>query len=170
MKEILLSKGYVTAVDDADYEELAKYKWCALVNPKRKTVYAVRTHKYKDGDGVVHQSTVYMHKEILNLPKGMQGDHKDRNSLNNTRNNLRAATFRSNMQNKARFRNNKSGFKGVVKLVRPKRNVRYIATIRMNGKNKRLGSFKTLEEAALAYDAAAKKLHGEFAVLNFSQK
>lgn len=36
------------------------------------------------------------------------------------------------------------------------------------GKNQYIGRFHDLTEAALAYDKAARQLHGQFARLNFS--
>lgn len=43
----------------------------------------------------------------------------------------------------------------------------YRADIKANGKKRFLGLFKTEIEAAIARDAKAKELHGEFAILNF---
>jgi len=47
------------------------------------------------------------------------------------------------------------------------RKTKYYATIKHNNKTKHLGTFVLEKDAALAYDAAAYKLHGEFAYLNF---
>jgi hypothetical protein len=59
-----------------------------------------------------------------------------------------------------------SGYRGVTLLY----SGRYQARIRHEGKNHGLGTFDTAEEAAHAYDDAAKEWHGEFAILNFSQE
>jgi hypothetical protein len=85
-------------------------------------------------------------------------DHKDTDRSNNRWHNLREATSAQNSQNSGRQKRNISGFKGVSRYGR-----RWCAMITANGERYRSGSFRTPEEAAYAYAAAAKHLHGEFA-------
>lgn len=59
----------------------------------------------------------------------------------------------------------RSKFKGVTKNAN-----RWVARIAANGINVYIGRFKTELEAALAYDAAAHRLHGEFSRLNFPER
>ena len=86
-------------------------------------------------------------------------DHKNRNKLDNRRENLRPATRTQNCQNTVEHSNSTTGFKGV----NYRKDVgKYRARIRINGERVMLGWFKTAEEASRAYDEAAKKHHGEF--------
>lgn len=87
-------------------------------------------------------------------------DHRDTNPLNNRITNLRVATKAENGFNRGAQKNNKSGLKGVSWL---KRERLFIAQIRANGINYRLGYFKKAEDAAAAYAAAAAIYHGDFA-------
>lgn len=92
-------------------------------------------------------------------------DHKDRDALNNKWSNLRQATKSSNAWNSRKTKHvSSSGFLGVSK---DKDSGRWFARIRTNGPSRYLGVFDTPEEAALAYDNAARELHGEFAEVNF---
>ena len=86
-------------------------------------------------------------------------DHIDGNPLNNCLSNLRWCTHAENMRNKKKYRNNTSDHKGVT-FNKEKRKWR--ARIYVNGKEKFLGYFHTKEEAAAAYEAAAKREFGEF--------
>lgn len=85
-------------------------------------------------------------------------DHKNRRHGDNRIENLRLATPTQNSQNKG-------GYsllpKGVYQ--RDRQSKPYAARIMINGKPKELGSFRTLEQAAEAYQQAALKYHGEFA-------
>ncbi len=92
------------------------------------------------------------------VPKEM--DHKDRDKNNNRIENLRECNSTQNAANR-KFRN-KSGYKGVVHLGTKK----YRAAISINGRTYHLGLFKTIEEAAKAYDVIAFEWYGEFAHLN----
>jgi len=91
-------------------------------------------------------------------------DHRDRNRANNTSDlsNLRAATFAENNWNRPAYRNNKSGFKGVSL---DKLTGKWRAIIRCNKVTHRLGRFETPEVAAAVYYEAARRLHGEFALI-----
>lgn len=172
MKEIALSKEgknrgkYAALVDDDDYEWLNQWRWCAYED--RNITYAIRTYVDKDNR---QSHTTSMHRQILGLtdPK-IKCDHRDHDGLNNQRSNLRVATHAQNMANLRPRKNTTSKYKGV-KAVEYKSESRHTinwhASMKINGACTHLGSFKTEEEAAIAYDEAAKIHHGEFANLNF---
>jgi hypothetical protein len=88
-------------------------------------------------------------------------DHIDLDGTNNRWSNLREATTSQNGANRGKHRDNKSGFKGVYA-----DGNKWLACIMVNYRAIRLGLFSTKEEAALAYNEAAKKHHSEFARLN----
>lgn len=93
-----------------------------------------------------------------------QVDHKDRDRLNNQRENLRSGTSAQNNQNRSKVDGKSSKFKGVSYYAPTDR---WKATIYRDKKWYYLGYFLSEIEAALAYDVEAKRLFGEFAVLNF---
>jgi hypothetical protein len=148
MKRILLTKGKFALVDDVDFDRLSKHKW--FVHSRRGKFYAARGRN----------PTISMHVEIF----GNTCDHKNRNSLDNRRNNLRAATHQEQCCNRGVRKDNKSGFKGVCW---HKQSEKWRTQVRIFGKMVYCKDFSSKKEAARAYDAAAQKFHGEFAVLNF---
>ena len=87
-------------------------------------------------------------------------DHKDQNKLNNAWSNLREATRNQQQHNRKVRKDSKTGVKGVMWFPQKKK---YIAVIRLHGKKKYLGFYKTTQEAHIAYMKAASVLHGEFA-------
>lgn len=96
-------------------------------------------------------------------PVGFEIDHIDRNPMNNRIDNLRIATHGQNKINGNVYRNNDAGYRGVHF---HKQHRKYCATISHNKKRHHIGLFDSAHEAASAYDAAAKKLFGEFANTN----
>lgn len=157
MKEILLTCGRIAFVDDEDYALVNQYSWSAGISR-----YAERTVHEKDGT----QWTQRMHTLIMDLPEGMEVDHRDRNGLNNQRHNMRAATRWQNAANMVMPQGeNGSGYRGVDQLP----SGRWRVKISCNMRVQHVGVFDTAEEAARAYDTAAKELHGEFAILNFPE-
>jgi hypothetical protein len=153
VKQIPLTQGKVTLVDDEDYDALAQYKWHALRS--HKTFYAKRWISQKKGKC----EYIYMHQQIT----GKKGsDHHDGDGLNNQKYNLRDATHIQNSQNQGKH-TGASKYKGVSR----QGPYGWQVMIRVDGKPKYLGFRKVEEDAAKLYDEYALKHFGEFARLNF---
>jgi len=158
MKHIALTQGKIAIVDDADYDELAQYKWYAWQHCG--TYYAVRNTGRKP-----FQDAEKMHRRIMKAKKGQELDHINHCGLDNRRINLRFCTRSQNMAN-IRTGRGSSKYKGVSW---DKRNKNWRARIGFNYKQISIGSYKNEVEAAKAYDEQAKILFGEFACLNFPE-
>ena len=160
MKKIPLSQGKFALVDDCDYDYLMQWKWHYHKHHSNGG-YAIRTDRTNG-----KQRAVHMHRVILER-KGFknfaQTDHRNQNKLDNRRGNLRPATASQNKCNNSKNKNNTSGYKSVSW---DKRREKWRAQIMINRKNKFLGYYDDPREAARAYNEAALKYHGEFAVLN----
>ena len=159
MKEILLTQGKVALVDDSDYDSLNRHKWYAS-----KTGYCY----YAERDSRMSNSKrrhIEMHRVILNAPDGVVVDHINGDGLDNRRSNLRLCTYAENQRHQRLSHRNTTGYKGVTfkkqRISKP-----YHANIGLNNKLIHIGCYRTAEEAARAYDLAALKCHGEFAMTN----
>lgn len=161
MKYIQLDKGQVAIVDDEDYDYLSQFKWYA--SKERGRYYATRGNKVINW---VRQkpALIKMHREIMNFPEGMQVDHINHNSLDNRKSNLRICTVRQNLMNRKPKANRISKYLGV-----DHNGCSWVARIGVNWESIHLGSFETEEQAAKAYDIAARQHFGEFANLNFKE-
>ncbi len=160
MKKIKLNHGKYAMVDDEDFEELNKHKWYYYRVRDSDLGYAVRSIPIGNGK----QKTIGMHRVIMNTPEGELTDHKDRNGINNQKNNMRACDKHQNGMNRSGDKNTTSEYKGVAWA---KKNKKWRAKIYFNGKFIHIGMFTCEKKAAKAYDKKAKELFGEYAYLNF---
>ncbi|ODT83925.1 HNH endonuclease [Phenylobacterium sp. SCN 70-31] len=151
---IPLTRGLHTTVDADDYERLARHRWHAVPRSNGHGFYAARSA----GSG----GRIWMHREIAAPPSArIKVDHRNGDGLDNRRANLRAATSQQNNWN--RRLPGQQGYRGVRKTPRG-----WAARIHdANGRVLMLGMFASAGLAAKAYDAAARAMRGEFAVLNF---
>ena len=145
--------GFVAIIDVDDYWPVNRYRWRVKLDKNGEPAYA------QTGTS----SRITMHQLVTGLT-GEQVDHKDRSGFNNRHKNLRPATTSQNKRNSDSYRNSSSEYKGVHW---NKASKKWHAQIMYEGKNHYLGLFDSEIAAALAYDEASCKLHGEFGRCNF---
>ena len=161
-RKIYLGEGQFTIVEPSDYYLIRHFKW--FVNGNGTSFYAVRSVIAGPGE----TRLVGLHREIMNFPEGFLVDHKNCDSLDNRRENLRLATHAENVQNRRKTsRKTSSRYVGVSF---HKKKGKWMAVIGHKGKNIWLGRFDNEIDAAKAYDAAARKYYGGFARLNFPEE
>lgn len=152
MKEIRVSNGRVTLVDDCDYRTLSMLAWQSI-NGKHVS------HSYRTGG---HVKNILMHVMIagwmgLEIPPGHEVDHKNRDPFDNQRDNLRVVTRSLNAHNSDIQVNNTSGVTGVSwHEVQGKWQVRII----VRKQSIQLGYFSRFEDAVAARIAAERRYVG----------
>lgn len=161
MKEIYLTRGLVTLVDDEDYTNLNYHKWYALSADGNRFYVA---HDF-------NRKCTLMHRLIMKASNEIEVDHIDLDSLNNQKYNLRVC---SSQQNKANMKSyasyglqHTSQYKGVSW---DKARGKWQVGIHFNDRRIAIGRFDDEMEAAQAYDQKAIELFGEFAYVNFRKE
>lgn len=148
---------HICHYDECDYLMVSQFRWA--INKRGRVYYAVAR---KQVNNVIVD--IKMHRLIAGATdSSIKVDHIDHDGLNNCRCNLRLATNIENIRNSRPSKNNIVGYKGVGFMPKVSK---YRARIRINRKEKHLGMFDSANEAAMAYNNAAKLNFGEFAYLN----
>ncbi len=150
MKLIKLTQNQFALVDDEDFEELNKFKWCARFSKGTKSFYAMRSVWQPLTKNV---KTVLMHRQILNITEfSIKVDHINHDTLDNTRSNIIAGTNRQNMSNLKGKGTSKytSVYTGVYW---HKHRSKWSAGAIRNNKFKQIGYFNTEIEASNAYNS-----------------
>lgn len=158
MKELHTACGTVL-VDDEDYERVSKFKWAAAGSAAGSNKRPARSLRVNG-----KTRTIYLYRDILGTPPGVEIDHVNGNPLDNRRANLRVATRCQQMWNRPRKRTSRAPYKGVTWSGRARK---WMAQIDSKDRGYGyLGLHATAEAAAVAYDAAALERFGEFAAIN----
>lgn len=113
-------------IDKEDYEKISKFTWWVKQN----------NYIYTNTQGRINRTSIYLHRLIMDAPKGLEVDHINHNPLDNRKENLRVCTKSQNNINKTNI------YSGVTKF----RN-KWRARIKINKKETHIGIFETKEEA-----------------------
>lgn len=138
-------------IDIEDFDKVKNIKW------RCNSGYVVAD---------INNKRVSLHRFILNIDKKEDiVDHRDHNTLNNRKNNLRVCTISQNNRNRNIIKTNTSGVTGV-----RRGNDKWRACIVFNKKNISLGTFENFEDAVKARKEAEEKYFGEFSHDNSTKK
>lgn len=154
MQTILTKKQQKILVSDCDFKFLQRFSWSIDSGGYAGT-------NIKDDRGKWRR--IRMHRFLKGAPKDMDIDHINGDRLDNRQENLRVCTRQENLRNSKKRKRGTSKYKGVYF---SKRIQKWIARIGVNGVTKHIGCFEKECDAAKAYDLYAKKLFGEFALIN----
>jgi len=147
--ELTLPSGEIVLFDQEDELVVRSYRWRAVPHPR--TTYVASGSR-----------SVYLHRVLMAPPPGHVVHHVNGNGLDNRRVNLRVISQSLNIANKRRV-SNATGYRGVYLR---KKDGRFVAEIKVDGRKKHLGSWANPWAAAQAYNAAATEAWGDMAVLN----
>jgi hypothetical protein len=153
--------GKVALVSLCDLDRVADLPWRYFVTNPGTSGYAVLPSR--------RGKPVYLHRYLLDAPSGVLVDHRDGDGLNNTRENIRLCSTSGNRRNSRKHRHRRglptvSRYKGLSVDSRTKC---WNVNVHTSERTHYVGYFHDEEEAARAYDDAARDLFGEFACLNF---
>jgi len=150
---IPLTKGHFAFIDIEDIAIVNRLSWS--VSDRGKLKYA-RCY--------LNKKIVYLHRYLLDAPKGYDVDHINGDGLDNRRENLRLCTRSQNIANSRKLARGTSKYKGVCF---DKEHRLWMARIKKDWKYIYLGRFANEANAAKAYDKKAVEIFGEFANTNF---
>lgn len=161
--QVPVNGDYIVLIDEEDADSVLRLKW--EVSKTSRAVggfvhFAVRSRVRVNGRYVRKSLGTF----LMNPGPGFEVDHKNGNSLDNRRENLRLATRSQNIANTRKSTSSKSPFKGIYF---HKAKQRWHASAKFQGKPIHIGYFDSAVDAAIAYDNCARLIHGEFARLNF---
>lgn len=149
-----------TTIDLEDLERVINfpYTWFAKYNHTNNEYYVVASVYHQD---LQQSRPIFLHQFLMDA-NGKDVDHKNNNTLDNRKSNMRIVEESNNSKNrKSRNKNNKSGYRNV-SFYKGK----WIVQMQIDGKNKKIGSFDDVHEAGKFAEEMRQKYYGEFAGKN----
>jgi hypothetical protein len=147
-------------IDTEDWDKVKQYRWIINYDIAEKRLKSVNTIIRIGLRKLNKKKCFKLHKFITNYK---MTDHINCNVCDNRKSNLRPCNHTQNMRNVTKYRNNKSGYRGVCW---DKYTQKWLAQIKVNDKRIKLGRYIDKQQAALIYNQVAQKYFGEFALLN----
>lgn len=160
--------GCTVLIDAEDYEKVKGYRWHLL----RKKAEAENLWYFSTTTFLPYlnkRASVFLHRMIMDCKNGdgFIVDHKNHNTLDCRKENLRICTAFDNMRSVRKNKRNTSGYKGICQNPVTKR---WLARLQIKDNKISMGTYDTPEEAAKAYDRGALFHYGEFALTNFPRE
>lgn len=146
------------AIDNDDVDRVKQHHW-GISQAKSSVCEYFTFYVYTN---TKEYKSYFLHRFLTNCPKGMVVDHKDGDTMNNRKGNLRICAYIENSMNRKMQKNNKSGRTGVFYLQDDAYINKWLASITIERKVVSLGYYYTYEEAAAVREEAEKKYFGEF--------
>ncbi|WP_310877024.1 HNH endonuclease [Priestia megaterium] len=148
-----------TIIDNKYFNEVKELNlsWHLQWDNHTKTYYCKATRQLGIIDGKRKCQTVYLHHIVIPLTKDKHViHHKNHDTLDNREHNLEEISNRENIiQRRGANPNNSTGVRNVSWI---KKEQKYAVQLQINGVNKCLGKFDTLEEAS----TYAIKMRGKY--------
>ena len=163
-----IADGCTILIDDEDYDKVKGYKWFLMrKKAEAENLWYFSTTTYLPDKG--KRGSIFLHRFIMGCKNGdgFIVDHKNHNTLDCRKENLRICTAFDNMRSVRKNKRNTSGYKGICQNPVTKR---WIARLQIKDNKVSLGTYDTPEEAAMAYDRGAIFHYGEFAITNFPRE
>ena len=152
--EIELTQGKVTLINAEDIDKVAQFSGWYANRARNRIWVAVSSNP---------EARTKMSRVILDAPDDMEVDHRNHNTLDNRRDNLRLVSHSENLMNRRKWRGCSSEYKGVSW---EEKYQKWRARISLDGKLTHLGYFEDETEAAMAYNEAAVQHYGPLVYLN----
>ena len=151
--------GRTTVIDTEDFDRVKDITWLVKSNRARgqDATYAYGGTWDKESKT---WTSIALHRYILGVfDPNIQVDHRDFETTNNKKENLRVATFVENMRHRRAFSNNEVGIRGIRQ---DKRRGSFQARITVDGKQIYLGESFDIEEAKRLRAEAEERYFGQF--------